>query len=59
MADQLRRVPDIQVYGALKLNDLIAHGPAPARGVWNTAKQVLGKDYGDVTVADLLKRFTA
>jgi flotillin len=57
LADQLRRVPDIQVYGALTLNDLVERGPASARGVWATAKAVLGKDYGNLTIADLLKRF--
>ncbi len=57
LADRLRSVPDIQVYGALRLNDLVSRGPASARAVWATANQVLGKDYGNMTVADLLKRF--
>jgi flotillin len=57
LADQLRRIPDIQVYGPLTLNQLVDHGPASARAVWATAQAVLGKDYGSVTVNDLLKRF--
>jgi flotillin len=57
LADQLRQIPDIQVYDALRLNDLAAKGPVRARAVWTTAQAVLGKDYGSVTVADLLKRF--
>ncbi len=57
LADRLRSVPDIQVYGALRLNDLVSRGPASARAVWATANQVLGKDYGNITVAELLKRF--
>jgi len=57
LAERLRSVPDIQVYGALRLNDLVSRGPASARAVWATANQVLGKDYGNLTVADLLKRF--
>src|SRR5882672_7000426 len=57
LADQLRQVPDIQVYDALKLGDLAAKGPIKARAVWMTAQAVLGKDYASVTVADLLKRF--
>src|SRR6267142_1501557 len=56
LADQLRQVPDIQVYDALKLGDLAAKGPIKARAVWMTAQAVLGKDYASVTVADLLKR---
>jgi flotillin len=57
LADQLRQVPDIQVYDALRLADLSGKGPARARAVWATAQAVLGKEYGAVTVADLLKRF--
>ena len=57
LADQLRQVPDIQVYDALRLGDLAAKGPVRARAVWTTAQAVLGKDYASVTVADLLKRF--
>jgi flotillin len=57
LADQLRQVPDIQVYDALRLSDLAGKGPIKARAVWATAQAVLGKDYGTVTVADLLKRF--
>jgi flotillin len=56
LADSLSRVPDIQLYNALKLNDLIDKGPASARAAWATAQAVLGKDYGNLTVADLLKR---
>ena len=57
LADQLRRVPDIQVYDALLLADLESRGPVAARGVWATAKQVLAKEYGTVTIGELLKRF--
>jgi flotillin len=59
MADQLRRVPDIKSFGTLRLADLADQGPAPARGVWATAKQVLTKDYGNLTIDDLLARFKA
>ncbi len=57
LADQLRQVPNIQLYDALTLGDLAQRGPAPARAVWQTAQAVMGKDYSNVTVADLLKRF--
>ena len=57
MADRLRQVPNIQLYDALRLIDLADKGPAPARAVWQTAQAVLTKDYGAVTVGDLLKRF--
>jgi hypothetical protein len=57
LAEQLRRVPEIQVYDALRLSDLVQRGPAPARAVWSTAQAVLGKDFGNTTIGDLLKRF--
>jgi flotillin len=57
MADQLRQVPNIQLYDALRLADLSDKGPAPARAVWKTAQAVLAKDFGTLTVGDLLKRF--
>ncbi|HXC76462.1 MAG TPA: SPFH domain-containing protein [Candidatus Acidoferrum sp.] len=59
MASQLAQVPQIQAYGALRLADLAEKGPAPARAVWQTAQAVLGKDYSNMTVSDLLTRFRA
>jgi hypothetical protein len=57
LADQLRRVPDIQVYDALHLVDLETRGPAAARGVWNTARAVLAQEYGKLTIGEFLSRF--
>jgi flotillin len=57
LATQLAQVPQIQVYGALRLSDLADKGPAPARAIWQTAQAVLGKDYSNTTVSDLLNRF--
>jgi flotillin len=57
LAQRLAEVPQIQVYGALRLADLADKGPGPARAVWQTAQAVLGKDYSAVTVGDLLNRF--
>jgi len=59
MADQLRLVPDIGVYGRLRLHDLAEKGPAAAQRVWATAKDALTQDYGNVTVDDLLTEFQA
>jgi flotillin len=56
-ADQLRHVPSIQLYGSVKLGDLIDHGPPSAVAVWHTAQAALGKDYGQLTVSELLQRF--
>ena len=59
MADQLRQVPTIELFGTLKLQALIDHGPPQAQAIWRTAQAALGRDYGDMTVGDLLKRFAA
>ncbi|MDQ6878923.1 MAG: SPFH domain-containing protein [Candidatus Dormibacteraeota bacterium] len=57
LASRLSEVPQIRVYGSLRLADLADKGPGPARAVWQTAQGVLGKDYADVTVGDLIDRF--
>jgi len=57
MAEQLRQIPDIGVYGRLRLNDLAQRGPGAARGIWATAKEALGQEYGNMTVDELLSQF--
>jgi flotillin len=57
LAGQLREVRDIQVYGTLRLADLADKGPVEARAVWQRAQAVLAKEYGGLTLAELLKRF--
>ena len=57
MADQLKQVPDIGVYGKLRLSDLAQRGPTAARGVWTTAKNALSQDYGNVTIDELIAEF--
>ena len=56
-ADQLRQVPGIELFNTLKLSALIDHGPPQAEAVWHTAQAAMGRDYGDMTVGDLLRRF--
>ena len=58
-ADQLRTVPSIQLFGNTRLSDLVDHGPPQAQVVWRTAMAVLGKDYGQLSVADFMQRFHA
>jgi hypothetical protein len=57
LAGEMRGIRDIQVYGPLKLSELADRGPEPARALWHTAQAVLGKDYGNLTLAELLQRF--
>ena len=56
-ADQLRQVPGIELFNTLKLSSLVDHGPPQAEAVWHTAQAAMGRDYGDMTVGDLLRRF--
>jgi flotillin len=57
MADQLHQVPDVGVYGRLRLADLAQRGPLAARSLWATAKDALAQEYGNVTIDDLLAEF--
>jgi len=59
LAQQLKQIPQIQLFGAVKLSALADRGPAQAQMIWHTAQNVLGKDYGEMTVAELLQRFGA
>jgi flotillin len=58
-AEQLMRVPDIRLYGQMKLNDLVSRGPAGAQAVWKTAQAALGQDYGSKTIDELLADWQA
>src|SRR4029077_7508013 len=40
-ADQLRQVPTIELFSALKLQALIDHGPPQAEAIWHTAQAAL------------------
>jgi flotillin len=57
LADNLRRAPDIRLYGALRLRDLAERGPESARADWAKARAALEKDYGNLTLSELLTRF--
>ncbi|HEX7264490.1 MAG TPA: SPFH domain-containing protein, partial [Candidatus Dormibacteraeota bacterium] len=57
LAQQLKQIPQIQLFGSVTLAELAERGPAQAQIVWKTAEAVLGRDYGKMTVAELLSRF--
>ena len=59
LAQQLKQIPQIQLFGSVTLDQLADRGPAQAQMVWHTAENVLGKEYGKMTVAELLQRFGA
>jgi flotillin len=57
LAQQLKQIPQIQLFGSVTLAELAERGPAQAQIIWHTAEAVLSKDYGKMTVAELLSRF--
>ncbi len=57
LAQQLKQIPQMQLFGSVTLDQLADRGPAQAQMVWHTAENVLGKDYGKMTVAELVSRF--
>ncbi len=59
LAQQLKQVPQIQLFGSIPLSQLAERGPAQAQMVWHTAETVMGKDFGKMTVAELISKFGA
>jgi hypothetical protein len=57
MAQQLKQIPQMQLFASVTLEQLAERGPAQAQMVWRTAENVLGKDYGKMTVAELISKF--
>jgi flotillin len=57
LAQQLKQIPQIQLFGSIPLSQLAERGPAQAQVIWHTAENVMGKDYGKMTVAELISKF--
>ena len=57
LAQQLKQIPQIQLFGSITLDQLAERGPAQAQTIWHTAENVLHKDYGKMTVAELISKF--
>ncbi len=57
LAQQLKQIPQIQLFGSIPLSQLAERGPAQAQVIWHTAESVMGKDYGKMTVAELISKF--
>ncbi len=57
LAQQLKQIPQIQLFNSITLEQLADRGPAQAQMVWHTAEKVLARDYGKMTIAELLQRF--
>jgi flotillin len=57
LAGDLMRIPGIQRFGDVRLADLDASGPRPLRTMWRIARERLGRDYGDLTIGEIIDRY--
>jgi flotillin len=57
LAADLRGVPGIERFGAVKLAELERGGPRPLRTMWRVARVQLGERYGQMTIGELLDRY--
>jgi len=57
LADDLVRIPGIQRFGAMRLADLDTTGPRPLRTMWRIARDRLQRDYGNVTIGEMIDRY--
>jgi hypothetical protein len=56
LANDLRGVPGIERFGALRLEELDRTGPRPLRTMWRIARDRLGDRYGKLTVGEFIDR---
>ena len=57
LADDLLRIPGIQRFGEMRLSDLDATGPRPLRTMWRVARDRLARDYGQLTIGEIIDRY--
>jgi flotillin len=57
LATELRAVPGIERFGALRLADLESGGPRPLRTMWRIARGQLDERYGGLTIGELIDRY--
>ena len=57
LADDLMRIPGIQRFGAMRLADLETSGPRPLRTMWRIARDRLERDYGELTIGEIIDRY--
>jgi len=56
LAGDLRGVPGIERFGALRLEELDRTGPRPLRTMWRIARDRLADRYGTLTIGEFLDR---
>lgn len=57
LASDLRAVPGIERFGAVRLAELERGGPRPLRTMWRVAREQLGERYGQMTIGELIDRY--
>jgi flotillin len=57
LADDLMRIPGIQRFGTMRLADLETSGPRPLRTMWRIARDRLRRDYGELTIGEIIDRY--
>jgi flotillin len=57
LAGDLSRIPGIQRFGDMRLADLESAGPRPLRTMWRIARDRLERDYGQMTIGEMLDRY--
>lgn len=57
LADDLMRIPGIQRFGDMRLADLDQTGPRPLRTMWRVARERLERDYGQLTIGEMIDRY--
>jgi flotillin len=57
LATDLRAVPGIERFGAVRLAELDRGGPRPLRTMWRVARDQLGDRFGQVTIGELIDRY--
>jgi hypothetical protein len=58
LASDLRAVPGIERFGTMRLAELERTGPRPLRTMWRIAKDRLDDRYGELTIGEILDRYT-
>ncbi len=57
LASDLRGVPGIERFAAVRLSDLDTGGPRPLRTMWRISREQLDQRYGQLTIGELIDRF--
>ena len=57
LADDLMRIPGIQRFGAMRLEELESSGPRPLRTMWRIARDQLEREYGQMTIGEIIDRY--